>query len=286
MVETNSVQVKPNHSTELLQFYELLKSGNAVTSNAVRKVRDLLLLELTPGMEMVIACDSDGGIGPKEKDLIQVPGEVLGHFAARVPLMEILASGAVPALVVNTLAVEMEPTGSTIIAGIRDETVAAGMDAEKMVTGSTEDNVPTVQTGLGVVVIGFVTGEDFRPGKSMSDDLVICVGSPKSAPDDEVTLDDSEITDTHCVKILAGLDFVHDILPVGSKGIAHEQSELAHYAGLTLVPEEDPVIDIFKSAGPSTCVLVSVPPDTVDKVRSVVQQPVFAVGRLVENQTK
>ena len=118
MIETNSVQVKPNHSTELLQFYELLKSGNAVTSYSVRKVRDLLLLELTPEMEMVIACDSDGGIGPKEKDLVQVPGEVLGHFAARVPLMEILASGAVPALVVNTLAVEMEPTGSTIISGM------------------------------------------------------------------------------------------------------------------------------------------------------------------------
>lgn len=274
------------HSTELLHFYERLKRGNAVTADAVRTVRDLLLLELTAGMKMVIACDSDGGIGPKEKDLVQVPGEVLGHFAARVPLMEILASGAVPALVVNTLAVEMEPTGLTIIAGIREETVAAGMDAERMVTGSTEDNVPTVQTGLGVVVIGFVTGEDFRPGKSISDDLVICVGSPKSAPDDEVTLDDPKIADTRCVRILAGLDFVHDILPVGSKGIAHEQSELAHCAGLTLIPREDPGVDIFKSAGPSTCVLASIPPDTIDKVRSAIQQPVFIVGKFVGNQTK
>ena len=103
-----------------------------------------------------------------------------------------------------------------VVQAVGEELPFAGLDADKVLTGSTEDNVPTVQTGIGVVVIGFVSATDFKPGSSQNGDIVVCIGKPKSAPDDEVDLDDPEISDTVCIRTLAELDYIHDILPVGS----------------------------------------------------------------------
>ncbi|MBC8401172.1 MAG: hypothetical protein H8E14_06755 [Candidatus Marinimicrobia bacterium] len=269
-------------ASEISDFYERLKNGLGLNGNLIRHIRDLTIMNISHGVMLVVACDSDGGIGSKEQDLVQVPGQILGRFAVRVPLMEMLAAGAIPAVVVDTLAVEMEPSGRAIIEGIREELYLAGLDADKVLTGSTEDNVPTVQTGIGVVVIGFVSNTDFRPGSSQNGDIVVCVGKPKSAPDDKVDLNDPEIADTVCARTLAELDFIHDILPVGSKGISYEQAELAECANLTILPESDPGIDIHKSAGPSTCVLASLPVSRLSDIRITVEQPVFAIGRLVD----
>jgi selenophosphate synthetase-related protein len=263
------------------QLYLQLRSSPAEVSGLILRVRDLTTFSFSKAFRLVVSCDSDGGIGPKEHDLVKVPGKVLGRFAARVPLMEMLASGAVPIVVVNTLSVEMEPTGKNIIEGVREETSLAGLDADKAVTGSTEDNVPTVATGVGVVVLGLVAESDLRPGTSLAGDLVVCIGLPKSAPDDDVRLDDPEIADTACVRVLAAQTYLHDILPVGSKGVVFEQNELARCAGLKVDPVPNSAIDIHKSGGPSTCVLVSVPPEKIDELRSRVHQPVNIIGKLI-----
>jgi len=269
-------------TSEISDFYKRLRNGQGSSGNLIRHIRDLTIMDMSLDIMLVVACDSDGGIGSKEQDLVQVPGQILGRFAVRVPLMEMLAAGAFPAVVVDTLAVEMEPSGRAIIEGVREELALAGLDADKVLTGSTEDNVPTVQTGIGVVVIGFVSATDFKPGSSQNGDIVVGIGKPKSAPDDEVDLDDPEISDTVCTRTLAELDYIHDILPVGSKGIIHEQVELAECADLTILPESNPGIDIHKSAGPSTCVLASLPASQLTDLRIAVGQPVFAIGRLIE----
>ena len=269
-------------ASDIHGFYEQLKAERESNSHLIRQVRDLTIMDISSGMMLVLTCDSDGGIGPKEHDAVRVPAQLLGRFAVRVPLMEMFAAGAIPAVVVDTLAVEMEPSGRAIIEGIREELSLAGLDADKILTGSTEDNVPTVQTGVGVVVVGFVSETDFKPGSSRSDDFVVCVGKPKSAPDDEVTLGDPEIADTVCVRTLAGLNYIHDILPVGSKGITHEQIELAECANLTILPESNPGVDIHKSAGPSTCVLASLSASQLTNLQTIVRQPVFVLGKLVE----
>jgi len=268
-------------SYDILKSYSQLKAGTISGGNLVQNVRDLTLINISNDMKLVIACDSDGGIGSKQHDLVQVPERILGRFAVRVPLMEMYAAGAIPTVVVDTLAVEMNPTGQAIISGIREELMLAGLDADKILTGSTEDNVPTVQTGIGVVVIGFVSDKDFKPGTSVLGDMVICVGTPKSAPDDEVDLDDPDISDTNCTRLLGELEYVHDILPVGSKGVIHEQAELARCAGLKLLPVAEPGINIRKSAGPSTCTLASLPEDKLLELRKIIKQPVFIIGSLI-----
>src|SRR5215831_7603583 len=156
--------------------------GDVRAPGGWRQVRDLSLLNLAPGVLLVIACDSIGGIGPKPHDTVATSGYELGRLAARVPLEELLACGATPLLLIDTLNVEREPTGAAIIAGVCDEMRDAGMDPANALNGSTEDNVPTVATGVGIVVLGLAAEDRFRPGQAQAGDTVLCVGVPKSAP--------------------------------------------------------------------------------------------------------
>ncbi len=59
------------------------------------KYRDLTLVTLDEGRVLVVACDSAGGIGPKELDSVKVPGYVLGRFTARVALIRCWPPGAI-----------------------------------------------------------------------------------------------------------------------------------------------------------------------------------------------
>jgi len=243
--------------------------------------RDLTLVRLAGSFYLVIACDSDGGIGPKPNDTVPAPPELLGRFAARVPLMEIVASGACSLVLVDTLSVEMEPTGRQIIEGVKIEASLAGMVGENVVTGSTEDNVPTTATGIGVTVIGIAEESQLRQGKSEPGDIIVCVGVPKSAPHDTVTIDDPEIADIPTAISISHMPYVHDILPVGSKGIYYEASQMTKSAHLEFELSSECKLDTAKSAGPSTCILASLPKASLSEFRDAIGKPVSVVGHLI-----
>ncbi|NLJ60234.1 MAG: hypothetical protein GX338_04710 [Firmicutes bacterium] len=243
--------------------------------------RDLTLVRLAGTFYLVIACDSDGGIGPKPNDTVPAPPELLGRFAARVPLMEMVASGARPLVLVDTLSVEMEPTGRQIIEGVRIEAHLAGMVGENVVTGSTEDNVPTTATGVGVTAIGIAEERQLRQGKSEPGDVIVCVGIPKSAPHDTVTIDDPEIADIPTAISISLIPHVRDILPVGSKGIHHEALQMAESAHLELELSPECRLDTAKSAGPSTCILASLPEASLSEFQDAISKPVSVVGGLI-----
>lgn len=244
------------------------------------QVRDLTVIELSADFSLVVAVDSDGGIGPKPNDLVCVSGYEAGRFGARVPLMEILACGAVPIAAFDSLAVEMEPLGREIIRGVRDELNSVGLPKDFSLSGSTEDNVPTSETGMGVVVLGVVRKSDFRPGSSMNCDEVFAIGIPKSGPEDVVDLNDHDIADSACLSRMLQVTGVHDILPVGSKGVIYEAGELARTAGLGFLPHQIEKINHKKSAGPSTCFLVSAAPGTETLLALAGQKPLRMIGRL------
>jgi hypothetical protein len=268
----------------ILNKYLQIKKQNTIEGFKLRQVRDLLITEFTDDFWMVVACDSDGGIGPKEFDTVYSTGYELGRLGARVPIMEILASGAVPILVVDTLTVEMEPTGKEIICGVNDEAIEAGMGNDIVITGSTEDNVKTVQTGMGVVIIGLVQKKDFRPGQSLPGDIVVCIGIPKSAPEFKLSYSDPAIANPKIIRQLDKLGFIHDILPVGSKGIKYEFSELAISAGLIPRYFEKIKVDVLKSGGPSTCCLISLSKEMLKVLIEKIDKPIFEIGELVRQE--
>jgi hypothetical protein len=231
----------------------------------VRRVRDLSLVPLTEDTVLVVACDSVGAIGPKPGDAVSAEGETVGYFAARVPLLEVLCAGAVPLLVVDALMVELEPTGSAILAGVRRACREAGLDEDAAVTGSTEENVPTNATGVGVMVLGVAPRASLYPGAAQSGDGLYLLGVPKSAPTHAVVMGDPEMVAMRAILDLRSHSTVHDLLPVGSRGAAWEAGQLAASAGLRARLELGNVADgelLRRSGGPATAVLVAaaVPP--------------------------
>ena len=215
-----------------------------------------------------------------EVDTVFCPAYELGRLAIRVPLLEILCSGAIPLAAYDMLTMKMEGVGAEIVQGIRDELKSAGFDENFPLSGSTEDNVPTRMTGVGTTIIGLVQANEFRPGSSQPEDRVVCLGLPKSAPDDRVRSDDPEMIQQSDLKMVLGVDGVHDILPVGSHGIGHEANAMAQDAGLILVPDAQCPLSFQKSAGPSTCVIASCRNSIVEKLSGIIHAPVTLLGKM------
>lgn len=247
----------------------------------IRKIRDLTVLDIGAERLLVVACDSVGGIGPKEADVFPATAAETAHFAARVPLLEVLAAGARPVLVANNLSVEADPTGAEMIAAVRAVAAAAGVTAAEGVTGSTEENVLTRATGVGVTVIGTAGRADLRPGRSESGDLVVCLGLPVSAPKQRPYVGDPRLVTLEELRAALAVDGVHDALPVGSHGIRGELDQLADTAGLRadLEPHATTDLDLDASGGPASCVLVSCTPaarTSLAKLRADLPVTVFA----------
>jgi hypothetical protein len=236
-------------------------SGPAAWTGAgisVRRARDLVLVEL-PDRTLVIAADSNAAIGDKPGDALAQDPILTGYSAAKVPLMEVLASGATPFLLIDNLCVELEPTGLQILRGIRSALDDAGL--EVMVTGSDESNMPTVQTGLGVTVIGAAAPGELRLGDIRPGDELWVVGRRASGlPGDEYAALEAGVARPRSVVDAVAIPGVHEILPVGSHGIAHECRELAADGGVELAWDPDIAADLERSAGASTCFLVAVEP--------------------------
>ena len=247
----------------------------------VQTLRDLIVLGDGDG-GLVVACDSIGGIGPKPADTVSTSAAIVGHFAARVPLLEVMCAGAEPVVIVNTLCVEQDPTGREMIGAIREIAEQAGVVPEA-VTGSTEENVITQATGIGITVIGRLGPDGLRAGNARPGDVVLCAGFPRSAPHDEVYPGHPDQVAISDVRAVLGSGLVHDALPVGSKGLAWEVPQLAASAGLAVRWRADQPIPIDRSAGPSSCVLLACDPADEDAVRSHFpgRLPVHAVADLV-----
>ncbi|HWO78495.1 MAG TPA: AIR synthase related protein [Bacillus sp. (in: firmicutes)] len=246
----------------------------------LRKIRDLTLIAINDHQYIVIACDSDGGIGNKPQDVVKVDEETIAQFATRVPLFEIISSGASPFLIIDCLSFEMDGSGEKVIAAIKKYVREAGILEDIQVTGSTEDNVPTVQTGIGVTILGLADKNQFHVGSSVPGDHLVCVGIPKSGPKYEVRIDDPEIISLRELLKIRRLPYVHDILPVGSKGVLHEANQMAKSSSLVYKPIQNPGINMNQSAGPSTCVLLSIPLEKIRDLIMVIQTPIFIIGQL------
>lgn len=248
--------------------------------NQIKTNRDVLLFELLNNQLLVVACDSSGGIGPKPLDKIKVNGIILGKFTARSALMEVLSVGATPICIVDALGVEPAPLGAEILAGIREEANLAGLNPDLAVTGSTEKNIIVEQTGIGVTAIGTCHKDQLNIGTSQPDDLVVAIGMP--CVGDQVLIAESEgkIAETTDLLELLKLEFIHEVIPVGSTGILHELQTLSQSAELHYKLTEQTIVDVHKSAGPSTVLLAALPKDKLSVLQKNTAKPVNHIATL------
>ena len=242
---------------------------------------DVSILRVPTGHAIVVGSTSSGAIGSKPMDKVKVKGRILGKFLARVAIMDVAATGAFPIVLSVTLGVEKEPSGTEIIDGIRNEAMVLGLDPNQVLMENTEENFTTIQTGAGLTVVGFANEEELRLGKTQPGDLLVAVGKPEVGEEVLPAEARGEIADIRNVTWLSQKKYIHDIVPVGTFGIAHEARTLAYAVGRQLRIAEKPLVDLEKSAGPATVVLVTMVAEKFGELASIVQKPVAIVGEIL-----
>lgn len=245
----------------------------------INKVRDITLVELSSNQILVIACDSCGGIGNKEGDIVKALPEIVGYFTTRVALMEILAIGAEPVTLVNNLSVEMNDTGRQILEGVKKAVDEISLCADSIITGSTEENFPTIQTGIGITAIGVIDKEKWKRPKTRDEAIAVAIGLPKVG--NEVLEDNGEILTIETLLELRQNSKIQEILPVGSKGILFELKEMARTNGLEIKLDNSINIDLKKSAGPATCAIIAMDERDYDEIKGKYSIPLNRLGRFL-----
>ena len=242
---------------------------------------DVTILKVPTGHAIVTGSTSSGAVGPKELDEVKVDGKVLGKFLARVALMDVTAIGAFPLLLSVTLSVEKEPTGNQILEGIKREAQNLGLDPNQVIMENTEDNFQTTQTGAGLTVIGFANEEELRLGKTCPKDLVVAIGRPKVGSEVLAAEARGEIADLKNITQLSQRKYVHDIVPVGTLGIASAAEMMAYGVGRQLKLLEVQGLDLCKSAGPATVVLATIDKEKLEDLISLIPKPINVIGEIL-----
>jgi hypothetical protein len=233
------------------------------------------------GHAIIAGSTSSGAVGPKELDQVKVDGRVLGKFLARVALMDVTATGAFPLILSVTLGVEKEPTGTEIVEGIKREARTIGLDPNQVLMENTEDNFQTKQTGAGLTVIGLANEDELRLGKTMPGDLIVAIGRPKVGQEVIAAEARGEIADLKNVIQLTQRKYVHDIAPVGGFGIANEAKMMAFGVGRQLKLIEVQGLNLNKTAGPATVVLVTIDKERLDDLTALIPKPINVVGEIL-----
>jgi len=243
----------------------------------MKKIRDLILVDIDEEKTMVIACDSSGSIGEKENDVLKVSPFITGKYCARVGLLEIISTNAEVIAVIDNVCNEMYPTGEQIIKGIEEELACANL-IDVALGGSTEENFPSFSTALGVTVIGMGRKQTLKINNVQKDGLIYSVGLPKVGGEINIK-GDEEIIEYNTLMSLLGLHGVMEIVPVGSKGILYEAKELAKYNNKEFILSVNEGIDIYKSAGPATCIIIAIDKSIEGDIKKIPNS--FKIGELI-----
>lgn len=241
----------------------------------IKQIRDVTIITLDENRYLGISCDSCGGIGNKEMDVVKTDPEISARETAKVVLAELMSLGMEPLVLADGLAVEMNDTGMRIIKGF-EESLKQLRTCKVHMTGSTEENMKTVQTSMGVTGIGICEKSKFRYLKTKAGDICMLAGLPLvgydvvNNPDKVLTIRDFEEFYLS--------DAVKEILPVGSRGVDEELKELCGYNRLGFEYANSITVDIHKSAGPSCCCLLTLAEQDKAVVEKLTDRPLCVLG--------
>lgn len=224
--------------------------------------RDVSVISINERESLVIASDNSGAIGLKEKDVVKTSYKVVAYYGFRVAVMECMAAGGAPLSVVIHNFCE-EDSWEEIVNGVGRGLAEMGM-MNVPITGSTESNFIMLQSALGMVVIGKKSSNFQEESVSARRMKFAVIGSPLVG--EEVLHKESEVLPLSLFQEICQLEDVV-ILPVGSKGVFHELKIML--SGTSIV-ESDIIcpVDLHKSAGPSTCIIVAFP----SNLESIIKQ--------------
>lgn len=244
------------------------------------RFRDLTIIPLPNGDELVMAGDVVAGIGELPGDMLATTPEIVGAATARVVLMELLAYGAEPTALMHLVGNPWHTIGCRSLDGVKAELIAAGCPQVE-INGSSENTMTTKGTAVGISAVGIKTAAASGLRGVTCGDVLYRVGKPLVGA--EVLAEADKAVTYQQLRRIRELAITTDLLPVGSKGIFREAQMLASEAGVAveLVGTSAEEALWHKPAGPATSLLVAV--NGTDSATLVQAVPdAVLIGRFVE----
>ncbi len=242
----------------------------------IKQLRDLTVIDFDKNRYLGIACDSCGGIGLKEHDVVKATPQLTAYHTGKVVLAELMCMGFTPFILADGLAVEMDNTGRQLIEGFKD-VLSKLKTTEVHLTGSTEENIKTVQTSMGITCIGICDKDKLKYKKTSKNHVCILAGLPLVGND--VINNPDKILDIDDYEKLYLCEYISEMLPVGSRGITAELGDLCSYNSLDIDYEKNISVDLTKSGGPSCSCLITAEEKYVDIIKSLTDKPIEILGR-------
>lgn len=240
----------------------------------IKQIRDITIIDFDENKYLGIACDSCGGIGYKEHDVVKASPQITAYHTGKVVLAELMSMGFEPFILADGLAVEMNNTGKQLIEGFNE--VLSKLSFNVHLTGSTEENIKTVQTSMGVTCIGLCHKDKLKFNKTISGDSCLLIGLPMCG--NEVLENPDKILDIDDFEKLFYCDYIKEMLPVGSRGVENELNDLLNDNRLKFKYENDISIDLKKSGGPSTSCIITLSRENLGKITDIIKKPINIIG--------
>ncbi len=243
----------------------------------IKQIRDITIIDFDENTYLGIACDSCGGIGYKEHDVVKASPQLTAYHTGKVVLAELMSMGFTPFILADGLAVEMNDTGKQLIEGFNQALSKLSFNVH--LTGSTEENIKTVQTSMGVTCIGLCKKDKLKFNRTKSGDICLLAGLPMVG--NEVVNNPAKILDVDDFEKLFNCDLIKEMLPVGSRGVECELNDLLKSNDLKFKYNDGITLDLKKSGGPSCSCIVTISKDDLENIKNIIKKPINIIGTFI-----
>ena len=219
--------------------------------------RDILVTQLENNKCLVTSVDCSGGVGSLDMDIVKASPETVAYYTARVAFMEVMSAKARP--IAYTISNFTNYGYDEIHNGINQLLDELGIKNIEHITSS-ETNFSMVQSALGITVIGIAEKQIESDIDGLS---FACIGSPLVG--NEVMEYADKVIPAKIFASLAHDNNAKQLVPTGSKGVA---CKLKSVFDVDAVSSD---IDLSKSTGPSTCVILGYESADTDYFKSMLK---------------
>ncbi|MGG2074202.1 hypothetical protein AB1J28_12705 [Lysinibacillus irui] len=207
----------------------------------------------------IVTMDNAAAIGEKPQDVVSASDQLTAYMTARVTFLEQLAAQALPCQVL--LANFSGDTAWTRYErGIQQVFEETGI-ACPAIAGSTESNMPTLQSGVAITMLGEIQQRQPFDHEQLS---WYTYGLPLVG--EEVLAHPEDVAQLQPIFQAWQAEIVQQVWPVGSKGL---QGELARLFGQQQVESS---LDLTKSAGPCSVILLGIDPKKEQQAQNYFQR--------------
>ncbi|WP_421052624.1 hypothetical protein [Lysinibacillus capsici] len=204
----------------------------------------------------IATMDNAAAIGQKPQDVVSAPDQLTAYMTARVTFLEQLAAQALP-IQVLLANFSGDAAWSRYEKGIQQVFAEAGLTCPA-ITGSTESNMPTLQSGLAVTMLG-----EMQQRRAFDHDQLSWYTYGLPLVGEEVLAQPEDVAQLLPVFKAWQSEIVQQVWPVGSRGV---QGEFARLFGERHV---ECALDGAKSAGPCTVILLGISPDNESQAQKI-----------------